>query len=49
MGHSLQNFREPEEPNLLCDFDNLEFPLEERNKGRKCKEPRIRISEHLWP
>lgn len=45
MGDSLQNFRGPKETNLLCDFGNLEFSLEERNNGRKCKRPRIRTSE----
>ncbi|KAM9052096.1 uncharacterized protein AAG666_001621 isoform 3-T11 [Megaptera novaeangliae] len=35
--HSLQNFRGPEETNLLQDVGSLEFPLEERNNGGKGK------------
>ena len=45
--HSLQNFRGPEETNLLQDVGSLEFPLEERNNGGKGKGPRIRTSEWL--
>lgn len=45
--HSLQNFRGPEETNLLQDIGSVEFPLEERNNGEKGKGPRIRTSEGL--